>query len=154
MLRQLIKKLNNFIQWTKKWHFFHILFVGNFLFIAIYFLFLIFIALLDCIFNNNITAYLSIESLSFILFSIILCLAITPYTTIIATILEIFIIITKKIQKKTIQITNSFLIDNPKYNILYTVSFIYCFPLFLFVMCFYIIGYSCGFVYKIYSLFN
>ncbi len=41
MLRKFIEKINKFIQWTKKWHFCHFLFVGIFVLVFPYIFFFI-----------------------------------------------------------------------------------------------------------------
>ena len=36
-MRKFIEKINNWIQWTKQWHFFHVLFIGTLLLFSIFF---------------------------------------------------------------------------------------------------------------------
>lgn len=123
MFRKLIEKINNFIQWTKKWHFCHILFVGNFVLTAICDLFIIFVFATFCILNHQ--NFFRIESLEFVLFCIIICLLILPFTIVIGIIVEIYVIIKKKILHEKLYVESSFFRESKKYNTLYILSFLF-----------------------------
>ena len=125
MLRKLIKKINDIIQWTKKWHFFHVLHVGTFLLTAICDLFIAFVFVTYCILNHHVKNIFRIESLEFVLLCIIICLLISPFTALIATIVEIFVIIKKKIQHKVLSVESPFFIKSKRYNTLYILSFLF-----------------------------
>ncbi len=124
MFRKFIEKINNFIQWTKKWHFCHVLFVGTFLLVVPYiFLFLknliseiiILIQMPNCIF----------ESFDYIPFWIFYFVGTLIVIAFLALIIQVFTIIKRAFARKSIFVQSSFLLHNQYYNRFYTISFIY-----------------------------
>ena len=125
MIRKLINKLYIFIQWTKKWHFCHVLFISNFLFMTLYSLLIIFIAFIDIVLNNQFIEIFSIKTiLLFYWFNCIMCFFVTMYTLPIALIVEIIIFCKNRIQHKNNLVISPFLTKNNKYNKLYMIAFL------------------------------
>ncbi len=125
MIRKYINKLYIFIQWTKKWHFCHVFFIINFLFMVLCSFVVIFIAFINGIINNQLTELFSIKAILLLYwFNCIICLFITIYTLPISLIIEIIISCKNKIQHKSKYITSSYLTKNSTYDILYVMAFI------------------------------
>lgn len=107
MIKNLILKFNNFIQWTKKWIVCH-LFINALIFLFIYGLIVEF--------PNSIDAFLDILTA----FAFFICLAffyILPISLIISIIEHII--------KKRLFVKNNFLLNNKIYNLYYIFSFIF-----------------------------
>lgn len=105
MIKVLIQKFNNFIQWTKKWHVCH-------LFIHIYMILFYFIITSNLENSNYISDKLIIISLVFYFmlywsYPIILIVSIISH-----------------LKKKTVFISNEFLLHNKLYNLYYYLSFL------------------------------
>ena len=131
MLKNLITRINNFIQWTKKWHFFHLLLVPNeFAFFLICLIMFKYVLLLK-------EYYSSLEIL--IVFFVISYFA-TTILIIIALCIQAFLLIYNWIKFHNISIKNRFLLNNKLYNILYVIAFIYNFLCFLSFICFMILS--------------
>ena len=122
--------INKFIQWTKKFHFFHVFFVAPFLLtlvtidaFCLYFTcvnFIISIISNDfSIFNikegfESFCNFLKFHSYYYILFFF--------YTTIFSFFTEIFFLMSNKIRKNSLFITNIFLLKNKLYNTIYILA--------------------------------
>ena len=111
-----------FIQWTKKWHFFHFIFIGSFLII----LFNIIGDFIDEIFfyneqnniNTNTNSHINFELLDSIALFAMLNIFYSIPIAILLSIYELYLIIKKLIDR--LAIVNEFLLKNKFYNIFYT----------------------------------
>lgn len=112
MVKQILDKLNNFIQWTKKWHICH-LFLNTF---WVFFILGIFCALaeedIQKHFLNIIQDYMILESIV-LYYMLFWCLPIV-----------LLISILEYVKGKKIYVKNNFFLNNKAYNMLYTISFI------------------------------
>ena len=109
MIKDFFHKINNFIQWTKKWHFFHFIAIGNILLFSL----IVFITILSLETDPTEDIFLNIISLPIMYISLLLYLALP-----IAIIIMYFNL--KKGRKITIY--NKFLLNNEIYNITYIAS--------------------------------
>ena len=144
MYKKFIKKINNWIQWTKQWHFFHILFVGSFLmynwfpYIGMPFDIITGICYIIKklgISNNPPTddndifgwAILTAAVLFMFLFTTLL-------NSVIGLLTEIIIYFIRKKKCKPITVQSSFLLNNKIYNFIYInciIGFLYSFIVFV-----------------------
>ena len=116
MFRKFIEKFYNIIQWTKKWHFFHILVIipGMFTLWAMISAFVLYITKtpgttnLDIILGDLYAAPLVLAISEFLMFFV-------------AIVVEIFVIVIRAIARKPFCVLSNFLSNNKIYN------FIYCF---------------------------
>lgn len=108
MVRKFIEKINNIIQWTKKFHFFHISLVLPFLFSALFFLF-------------GVICEKSINILD--LCEILYCFLLFCFVTISIILQIIFFLIYKKTHKKFY--VSKKLLSNKLYDILYIISILF-----------------------------
>ncbi len=130
MLRKCIKKIDSIVQWTKKWHFFHVLFIGPSVILA---LILIDASCRDystsssvscpnCVDPTTIypdTADLIITAIFFIIvFSAHICLIVAPF-------IEVLVVVIKAIRRKKLCVEWVFLLNNKFYNIFYYFSIVY-----------------------------
>ena len=119
MLKNIIDSINNFIQWTKKWHICHI-YINIFLSIFIYSLFFV-------LKNKNILQEL---------FENIVCSVFILYIMAYYALLIILLVsIISHIKQKKLHVVNHFLLHNKFYNFYYTFGLIIiliclCYPLF------------------------
>lgn len=120
MVRKYIKKINNFIQWTKKWHLGHCIFISD-----------MFICLI-CIFSEM--PIMTVDRLLEYLFSANILLF-YPAVLIVGTILAILIAVTKFIKKYPVYVESKFLLKNKTYNIVYILNWLYV-CLAFFIICF------------------
>lgn len=116
MFRKFIEKYYNFILWTKKWHFFHLLFViptiGGFVGICM--------GMHAIFFEDYIHSYPDfLEEIPGLPLGIIF---ITCIMFFLAFIFEIFILIKRAIAHKPLCVLSSFLKSNDKYHKFYVFS--------------------------------
>ena len=111
MFKKIFKRINDFIQWTKKWHFFHV-----FMLPAIPMLLLFFLIIFIDRHSINADTFDTCFMLS------LLCYIQSFF---IALIIQIFFFIFKAILRQNCKITNKFLLNNKIYNSIYTIMFIY-----------------------------
>lgn len=123
MLKNIITKFNNFIQWTKKWHFFHVLFVPNTIFVLFTLFISIFLYIWNICFSNNTKAFIFSHDHIFLIWANYTCLVIV-FLILAICVQSIFSII-NWMKYNTIQLQNQFLLNNRKYNFLYCTAF-YC----------------------------
>lgn len=128
MIRKFINKLYNFIQWTKKWHFCHLLLVPVFLttiltgdLIGIFFFIYL---VMQLKFREAFLTFLYYHLLFYAL--VIYCI------TIPVTIMTIYFAIINFIKSKKPFIFNGFLLNNKYYNLIYIISLFnfFCFIIF------------------------
>ena len=113
-MRKFIEKINNAIQWTKKFHFFHISFITPFIITIL-------IILIAIPYSETINELFS----CWIIVNFILLYIIPP----IALIVEIVIMIIRKWTHKSIYVSKS-IVENKYYNIVYILSILQlCFAL-------------------------
>ena len=131
MLKNLITRINNFIQWTKKWHFFHLLLVPN-----------AFACFLICLIMFKYVLLLKeyYSSLEILIVFFVISYFATTILIIIALCIQAFLLIYNWIKFHNINIKNRFLLNNKLYNILYVIAFIYNFLCFLSFICFMILS--------------
>ena len=123
MLKNVITKISDTIQWTKKWHFFHVLFVPSTIFAFLNLFISILLFILDVCSSNNIkTSIFSLNHL-FLIWGIYTDFAIIFF--ILAVCVQILFSIINWIKYNNIQLQNQFLLRNKKYNFLYCTAF-YC----------------------------
>ena len=107
-LRKFFTKINNFIQWTKKWYFFHIMALCN--------IPLIFILAIELYYNDYSILFTYNNILNIAFFVVLWSLS----TSIpIALIITIIIYIISRFLKKDFYVYNKFLSKNIFYNIYY-----------------------------------
>ena len=122
-IKQLLSTINNFIQWTKKWHFFHLFIIPPFLLwlfcIMLYSLFFI------ILFLNRVDFSVKEFLMNDIVGSAI-CIQIFLYFAffIIALISQIIFFIVNWIKYKKSGVRNQFMLKNKKYNGIYILAFI------------------------------
>ena len=104
MLKNIFSKINNFIQWTKKWHFFHVFLISSSFVMLMFTIFSIMDP--DWIGELKFTYFF----LSFLIF---------VFAIIIALIIQILFSIINFCVYKNIQIRNHFLSKNKIYNGIY-----------------------------------
>ena len=128
VLRKCIKKINSAIQWTKKWHFFHVLFIGPFILLLI-----IFLLFSDPGASNSVTYPNSVDPTTIypdtpefardvIVILVIICLHVSLMA---APIVEVLAVVIKAILRKKLCVEWNFLLNNKFYNIFYYFSIIY-----------------------------
>ncbi len=126
MFRRFIENINKFIQWTKKWHFFHVLFVAIFAcFFPLFVLF--FISVFIDIFSilvekKSISSIIEGYLLPFgggIMFFVLLMIIFS----LLGLIVEIFVTIKRAFARKSISVESSFLLENKYYNYIYHFAF-------------------------------
>ena len=120
-MRKFIEKINNIIQWTKKFHFFHISFV-------IPFIITILIILIAIPYSKTISEPYTYS----LLIAFISILLMTP----LALIIEVLIIIIRKWTHKNFYVSEA-ITKNKLYNIIYIISilhFCYIITLWLFLL--------------------
>ena len=108
MFGKCIKKIDDFIQWTKNWHIFHCLFIIN---------------TIGCLLFLILNMPLTLDKLSecFIGYA----LYFYPLIVFIAIPLAWLITVIKFIKKQHIPAEKTFLLQNPIYNVIYTLNWIY-----------------------------
>lgn len=127
MLKNVIAKINNFIQWTKKWHFFHALLVPNtFAFIIIC------LVMFKC--GSLLKEYYS--SIEVIIVFFTMCYLAEITFIIIALCAQIFFLLFNWTKSHNTSIKNSFLLNNKTYSILYIIAFLYNILCLLSFICF------------------
>ncbi len=128
MIKKLFLKIYDFIQWTKKWHFCHVVFVGaSFFGLAIYLYFLLFDIL-----TFNLTSFLLDIFKIFYYYSLYFIVTFAHFLFVPAIIIQIFFVIFNLIRHKKVPITSDFLLNNKKYNIVYVFAFLITIFLYLF----------------------
>lgn len=122
MLKKIFNKIDNFIQWTKKWHFFHIVFVGPLTFLITYFFVLIPLIIIQNPPSQSITTDefdIDIPILFFCAGFIVIIFIILLFFACFAQLISFLISL---INKKTCYIKNNFLLHNKFYDKYYKVS--------------------------------
>jgi len=122
-IKKLLAVINNFIQWTKKWHFFHVFIIPPFLFsftcIILYFIFFIILivnqihfSIYEFLMNDIVGVFICLEIFLYFIFLII------------AIALQILFIIINLTKHQNINIKNEFILKNKKYNGIYILALI------------------------------
>jgi len=117
MLKKIFNILNNMIQWSKKYHFFHILAILNFFFVAHLFWFLTLLCLIAMIPIKCVSNIFGEGVLGFLLF--IFILIILQFILLFISLIIQIVICIKNRKKGTIQISSPFLLNNKFYNFCY-----------------------------------
>lgn len=152
MIRTFIEKLNELIQWSKKWHFFHIFFALSFAIlcfvvfsiIVLYFLAYIVVSI-DSIFDPSPVVSDEVVSLTcddwapggviiFVLYLVILPAICSIIWFFVSLFTQIVIMIKRKRAHKSCTVQTSFLLNNQYYNIFYIIS-IFLPPLTFIISC-------------------
>ena len=130
MFRKFIDKIFNFIQWIKKWHFVHLLFVPTML-ITFYVsdLVIAFSVITKFVEKNYETILYGVSDTHFHHYVYILFRMLIP-----AIIGEIFFVVFNSIRSKKLYVTNNFLLHNEIYNIAFVLSLIYFIALIIFII--------------------
>ena len=135
-MRKFIKKINNWIQWTKQWHFFHIFFVGSFLvynWIPFLIMYIYFLGYVYELITNDITeepfewVFYIHDTLNWYLYTHL-------YAVLFALFVTGLIFIKKWKNKQQIKVQSSFLLNNKFYEMIYVNSvfaFLFCFGLYV-----------------------
>ncbi len=124
MLKNILSKINNFIQWTKKWHFFHaFLLISSLVMLTMTGISLPYTGWIE---NLQLTYYF----LSFFIYL---------FAIAIALIIQILFSIINLCIHKNIQIKNHFLLKNKIYNGIYYFMFLYTIAYFIIIVCFLLI---------------
>ena len=132
MLKNIITKINNFIQWTKKWHFFHVFIIPSYIVLFIT-LTMIFIFICEYIYTgkfeyNFMLQYIGVlHSVVFKLFSIYM-----PELWL-ALVVQILFSGINWYLYRNISVKSNFLLNNKRYNCIYVIIWIYaiiCFILY------------------------
>ncbi len=129
VLRKCIKKINSAIQWTKKWHFFHVLFIVTFSLLLTIILLLYSIdtthtyeTCSNCVDPTTIYP----DTPEFIRDAFVLLIIICLHAGLMAApITEILAVVIKAILRKKLCVEWNFLLNNKFYNIFYYFSIIY-----------------------------
>lgn len=132
MLKNFFKKINNVIQWSKKYHFFHILAIPSFFYVANIFWFinlLYFAFIIDEKFYGTDYSQGMLGLLMFLMLTIILQMVFI----IIALISQIIIFI-KHRKRGFIQISSSILLEDKVYNLFYIYTYITLIIVFIFLL--------------------
>ena len=130
MLRKCIKKINSAIQWTKKWHFFHVLFIGPFILLLI-----IFLLFSDPGASNSVTYPNSVDPTTIypdtpefiatvVILLVIACIHVSLKA---ASIVEVLAVVIKAILRRKLCVEWNFLLNNKLYNIIYILSILLLF---------------------------
>ena len=130
MLRKCIKKINSAIQWTKKWHFFHVLFIGPFILLLI-----IFLLFSDPGASNSVTYPNSVDPTTIypdtpefiatvVILLVIACIHVSLKA---ASIVEVLAVVIKAILRRKLCVEWNFLLNNKLYNIIYVLSILLLF---------------------------
>jgi len=127
MLRFVIEKFNNVIQWSKKYHFFHILAIPSFFYIVNWF-WLAYI--FNILFNNTSNLQKAIEDPSFLIFFLTFLFAV-------AFIIQVIIYVKNK-KKGIIQVSYPFFLNNKIYNFFYIHTYISLFIIILTIISLYL----------------
>ncbi len=113
MFRKFIEKYYDFILWTKKWHFFHLLFIVP----TVAGIIGLLMGIHDILFANYINSYSDfIEEIPGLPLGIIFIICIMFF---IAIIFELIILIKRAVAHKPLCVLSSFLNHNRTYNIFY-----------------------------------
>ena len=139
MIKKFFNKIYNFIQWTKKWHFFHFFINGTTLIIL--FLVTAFFLFIYTYINNPTIICINSNRRNnaddnFILFIFFEHAFATFCTGIIGLFVEIIFLLRKLLINKKCCITSKFLLCNKFYNIYYILSFLS--TIFSWIICFYL----------------
>ena len=134
MIRTFVEKLNELIQWSKKWHFFHMFFMGTMLLAILVYVYLIF----------HCFSYGKIEYFWLILFSLFHFTCNFFYSGLMILFPVILILFIRKVCKKDLCVSGGFLLNNKRYNLLYDISFyhVLLFAPMLFILLFFNQTYS------------
>ena len=130
VLRKCIKKIDTAIQWTKKWHFFHVLFIGPFILLLI-----IFLLFSDPGASNSVTYPNSVDPTTIypdtpefltvvVIFIVIACIHLSLMA---APIVEVLAVVIKAILRRKLCVEWNFLLNNKFYNIIYILSILLLF---------------------------
>ena len=130
MFRKCIKKINNIIQWSKKFYFAHffvwLTWFANTLYVTVITLFYIeevikyyptTHAIILGLTRSDLEGFLALYLLYFPFFCGVILYAIIPAT--------FLIMLVKFAFSRKFTVTSKYLLDNKKYNIFYTIGFIY-----------------------------
>ena len=120
MLRFAIEKFNNFIQWSKKYHFFHIFAILSFFYVVNFF-WLAYV--LNILFDRTLNPQRAIELPDITLFFQFLFILIALITQV--------IIYVKNKKKGIIQVSYPFFLNNKIYNFFYIHTYISLFIIIL-----------------------
>ena len=132
MLKNFFQKLNNAIQWSKKYHFFHILAIPSFFYVANLFWFIIlfyFALVIDEKFCGTDYSQGILGLSIFLMLTIVLQMAFI----IIALISQIIIFI-KYRKRGFIQISSSILLEDKVYHLFYIYTYITLIIIFIFLL--------------------
>ena len=130
MFRRFIEKIYNFIQWTKKWHFVHLLLVPTML-VTFYVSDLVIVSsvITKFVVRDYRTILYGVRDTHFHYYVYILFRMLIP-----AIIGEIFFVVFNSIRSKKLYVTNNFLLHDEIYNIAFVLSLIYFIALIIFII--------------------
>ena len=127
MLRFAIEKFNNVIQWSKKYHFFHIFAIPSFFYVVNFF----WLAYLSYIlFDRNFNLQRVVDDPYFLIFFLTFLFAV-------AFIIQVIIYVKNK-KKGIIQVSYPFFLNNKIYNFFYIHTYISLFIIILTIISLYL----------------
>ena len=131
VLRKCIKKINSAIQWTKKWHFFHVLFIGPFILLLTIILLLYSIdtthtyeTCSNCVDPTTIYPDTPEFIATVVILLVIACIHVSLKA---ASIVEVLAVVIKAILRRKLCVEWNFLLNNKLYNIIYVLSILLLF---------------------------
>ena len=122
MLKKIFNKVDHFIQWTKKWHFFHIVFVGPLTFLITYFFVLIPLIIIQNPPSQPITTDEFDIDIPILIFCAGFIVIIFIILLFFACFVQLVLFLISLINKKTCYVRNNFLLHNKFYNKYYEIS--------------------------------
>ena len=127
-MKEILNSINDFIQWTKKWHICHLMFTGTITIIIISITTLLVLDIQKTTHSTKIHNYCPIfedfnnfDWLSLGIFELFVCFVLMLF---ISLLIYIVIIIVKHLNSKHIHVVNKFLLHNKIYNLYYYFSFL------------------------------
>ncbi len=132
MLRKCIKKIDSIIQWTKKWHFFHVLFICPYILLSLIFIYAYsrdYSTSSSVSYPNSVpptTIYPDTPDFiaTVVIFLIIACIHLSLMA---APIVEVLAVVIKAILRRKLCVEWNFLLNNKLYNIIYVLSILLLF---------------------------
>ena len=132
MLRKCIKKIDSIIQWTKKWHFFHVLFIGPFILLSSVFAYAYSrdystsssVSCPNCVDPTTIYPDTPEFLTVVVIFIVIACIHLSLMA---APVVEVLAVVIKAILRRKLCVEWNFLLNNKLYNIIYILSILLLF---------------------------
>ena len=133
-MRKFIEKINNMIQWTKKFHFFHIWLIPGFLF-ALFPLLLLILTFLTLIFEPSIFDEMG-RACGIAFFMFMFYIAIAYFVTfLLGLVYQIILYLSARFfRKDNVHVQSKFLLNNKFYNFIYISSILFNFIFTLYLL--------------------